>query len=222
MASIQVGVGTTFRYAYADSFPMWRVVKPRGDDTWDCVIVGQEYAGTKKVFGGEEIRPAIELDRLAQRNRDEHACWWAERRSGEIVHYHYGFGQYVRGVIVEHDGQHQMRATGLVGDWKDYDLRTDSHYLRKIRDGAPFQPNVGNMFENPEFSRRGRDPDPRTASVVAGMKIVTNFVYPPIPERSMDWEAHLDGYEPGEPVGHGATEADAVAELFAQLAERGA
>jgi hypothetical protein len=50
--------------------------------------------------------------------------------------------------------------------------------------------------------------------------IVTNYDYPPIPIRNMDWSAVTDNYEPGEPIGHGPTEADAVMDLFIQIAER--
>ncbi len=47
------------------------------------------------------------------------------------------------------------------------------------------------------------------------MKIITEYVYPPIPVRQFDWAAYRDGYEPdsGSPVGWGATEAEAIAEL---------
>jgi DNA-directed RNA polymerase subunit RPC12/RpoP len=45
------------------------------------------------------------------------------------------------------------------------------------------------------------------------MKIVTSYIYPPIPERSFDWCATLDGYEPGDPIGYGATEDRAIRDL---------
>lgn len=35
----------------------------------------------------------------------------------------------------------------------------------------------------------------------------------PIPERRFDYCATPDGYEPGDPVGYGATEAEAVRDL---------
>jgi len=59
-------------------------------------------------------------------------------------------------------------------------------------------------------------------------KIVTNFDYPPIPVRSMDWSAYIDGSIDvcGDPecgcrskvrIGHGASEAEAVTDLLEQL-----
>jgi len=52
------------------------------------------------------------------------------------------------------------------------------------------------------------------------MKIVTHHDKPPIPIRSMDWSATLDDYEPGDPIGHGETEGEAVADLIMQIEEQ--
>jgi hypothetical protein len=63
------------------------------------------------------------------------------------------------------------------------------------------------------------------------VKIITQFVYPPIPVRNMDWQAvtddydcdcDQDGYFSHHPMGHGATEAEAIADLRDQLWERAA
>lgn len=49
-------------------------------------------------------------------------------------------------------------------------------------------------------------------------KIITTFVYPPIPVREMDWQAHFDGDEPDDDghmeVGRGRTEKLAVLDLI--------
>lgn len=65
---------------------------------------------------------------------------------------------------------------------------------------------------------------PRT---INGRKIETVFVYPPIPVRCCDWQAMLDGDEPSEegpspPVGRGATEEEAIADLIEQVEDRDA
>jgi len=39
---------------------------------------------------------------------------------------------------------------------------------------------------------------------------------PPIPIRDFDWTALRDGYEPGDPIGRGASEAAAIADLLEQ------
>ena len=59
------------------------------------------------------------------------------------------------------------------------------------------------------------------------MKIRTDHVFPPIPDRSMDWSAiDEDSYDgapdthPPCPVGWGRTEAEAVADLLEQMEEQ--
>lgn len=54
------------------------------------------------------------------------------------------------------------------------------------------------------------------------MKIRTEFVYPPIPDRSFDWVATdddtYDGAEDSHcPIGFGATEQEAIDDLISQL-----
>jgi hypothetical protein len=53
------------------------------------------------------------------------------------------------------------------------------------------------------------------------MKIMTSFVYPPIPIRNFDWAAFDDDtYDgPGSIVGHGATKEAAIADFKEQLEE---
>jgi hypothetical protein len=56
-----------------------------------------------------------------------------------------------------------------------------------------------------------------------GRRIATTFDYPPIPIRCWDWAAYLaDEYDGApdagwQPVGHGATEAEAIADLLEQI-----
>ena len=49
------------------------------------------------------------------------------------------------------------------------------------------------------------------------IKIVARYVFPPIPVRSYDWSAYIDGDEEDGPHGEGATEEEAIADLKAQL-----
>ena len=50
----------------------------------------------------------------------------------------------------------------------------------------------------------------------SGHEIVTEYVYPPIPERGFDWSAVRRDYEPGNNIGRGATEEAAIADLLEQ------
>jgi NAD(P)H-hydrate repair Nnr-like enzyme with NAD(P)H-hydrate dehydratase domain len=51
-------------------------------------------------------------------------------------------------------------------------------------------------------------------------KIVLDPTFPPVPTRAFDWHAYLDGYEPGDAMGHGATVREAVVDLLDQLEEQ--
>ena len=53
-----------------------------------------------------------------------------------------------------------------------------------------------------------------------GHKIETEFVYPPIPDRSMDWRATFEGFDEGDPMGVGPTELAAIADLLEQQEAR--
>ena len=50
-------------------------------------------------------------------------------------------------------------------------------------------------------------------------KIITNYDYPPIPIREFDWSAVREGYEPGDLIGTGRTEQDAINDLERQERE---
>ncbi len=49
------------------------------------------------------------------------------------------------------------------------------------------------------------------------MKIVTTYWPKPVPERFTDWEATTEDYEPGMPIGFGATEEAAIEDLKQQM-----
>ena len=49
------------------------------------------------------------------------------------------------------------------------------------------------------------------------VKIRTEYIYPPIPVRDLDWRATDENYDLGSPIGYGRTETDAIADLLAQI-----
>jgi hypothetical protein len=57
-----------------------------------------------------------------------------------------------------------------------------------------------------------------------GQKIVTDFWRKPIPTAAYDWSAVTEDYDGAEdshcPIGHGATEEAAIADLLEQIEER--
>lgn len=55
---------------------------------------------------------------------------------------------------------------------------------------------------------------------MAKYTIETRHIRPPSPTAKFDWQATLDNYDPGDPIGYGETEAAAVADLFDELEAR--
>ena len=51
-------------------------------------------------------------------------------------------------------------------------------------------------------------------------KIITFYSPTPMPIRNFDWSAVTSNYEEGDPIGFGATEAEAIADLREQLEEQ--
>jgi len=47
-------------------------------------------------------------------------------------------------------------------------------------------------------------------------RIITEYLYPPVPKRDWDWIAYRDGFEPGDIVGRGPTENAAIRDLLEQ------
>lgn len=52
-------------------------------------------------------------------------------------------------------------------------------------------------------------------------RLVTSYVHPPIPVRSMDWCAHWDGEEEAGNYGWGSTEQAAIADFLANCEPEG-
>jgi hypothetical protein len=50
-------------------------------------------------------------------------------------------------------------------------------------------------------------------------KIITQFVNPPIACRAFDYSAVQDDYAPGDAIGYGYTQLDAINDLLWQLGE---
>jgi hypothetical protein len=42
-------------------------------------------------------------------------------------------------------------------------------------------------------------------AICTALNIVLDFVYPPIPVRNHDWQAHVDGFEEDGSIGEGRT-----------------
>lgn len=101
--------------------------------------------------------------------------WTRTLRQGDVVHYHHGFGAWVRCEVVnhplrrpehvEHDASvPSLVPLAMVGEqWPRDHQCTRDRWTEKIRIGESFQPNAENVYESPYWTEPG--PDPRHMEV---------------------------------------------------------
>lgn len=184
-------IGKQFRAAIADSNALWEVKSSRGRGAYICEVVNEpfevdghtldsDFAGQRKTFGVEEIRHALAMQDFFAESFRKHDDFYASLVPGQIVHYDNGFGEFVRCEVVtasslrreiDHyelkEGETCLKEIALVGNWKGYALRADSHHMRGVRDGALFKPNASCIWENPEASCHRKHPDPSALEPLA-------------------------------------------------------
>jgi hypothetical protein len=184
-------IGRYIRYPVADGYAYYLIEELVGRRARvKLVEIGDEYRAP--VWGnGRWISLELAQRFLALRDEEDAAidkadAWWTALKPGEVVHYHNGFNQWVRGIIVGHeDGEKAMLPTAMLGAWLSHDLpvRLDdgSAYLptypRRIKEGEKMRPHASNMLEYPEFGRDWQFKDPRE------MAPVSLAIPPMTPER---------------------------------------
>lgn len=168
----RVTVGTQFRATFQDGNCLWVVKKRRGAGTWDCVVDASDldYGGTKKVFGSEDILGSLHTSAFFQKSFSDSENFWKDAKIGSVVHYHNGFGQFVRGTImIDHDGKKGMMPIALVGiegAWR-HDLPRrryangkvmPMYHADNIINRGIMTPHPSNIYECSSFSRTFPDP----------------------------------------------------------------
>jgi hypothetical protein len=163
-----IKINDTFRSTYADSNALWKVIKKKSSDVYLCEIVNEtfecngkvfsgDYAGVQKVFLSEEINRAVNFKKASEKIKQNCDNYYESLTEGQIVHYHNGFGEYVRCKVNQ---DKQLVPFALVGRWRTYDLPKRladgtvqlSYQCKQILNQTPFKPNALNIFEYSEFS----------------------------------------------------------------------
>ena len=130
-----IAKGTRFTAHHADDAVTFEIRRMQGRGAWRAVIVAHEdYAGLERVFTSEQIRAALRHEAMAQQASAAQSAWFDALETGARVHYHSGFGDYVRTTVVEVDGKEMLRPLALVGGWK---LGTADFHIENIRNAAP-------------------------------------------------------------------------------------
>ncbi len=140
-----VKLGDTFTAAHADSNFRFTVIEKAGRHAWICRMDDNpDWGAVERAFTTPEIESAMAWEASFAKSRAKHIDFWESVTPGATLHYHNGFGEYVRCVVTD---DHELRAVALVGNWTG---RLD-YYVEKIERGDSFQPHVSNIFEAPGF-----------------------------------------------------------------------
>jgi hypothetical protein len=196
--AIQVKVGTEFRSVYADSNPLWRVTRIDGDVVHAVIVnepieidgrmIDSDWVGRRDLFYMDRVVAALEWEERIRATIASADEFFDGLELGAIVHYHNGFGEWVRCRVVEYDhdfrtgpseykaGQKVLLPIALVGNWDEHDLpheRRDMdgtvhevipYHAKKVltMDGA-WRPAKGCVWESGECHLNPRFPqDPST------------------------------------------------------------
>jgi hypothetical protein len=173
-------VGKLIRFGVADGYALYFVTKV-GPKTVEVrhVALYDAYAfqgiilrnGKGKVSRTIAER-ACGFDDLLGKMKNDSDGFYDSLTSGSIVHYHNGFGQYVRCEVTE---DHQLKSIALVGNWGKNDLPYRypngeiclPYHVKKIMSGEGWRTPADNIFEYSKFSRTGNATvDPRQLSPI--------------------------------------------------------
>ena len=165
-------IGIKFRSSYADSNPLWEVIKSRGKGVYLCrVVESEDWFGTEDVFTAEKILSILNWEEVINGRDVQKEEWFESLQPGEIIHYDNGFREFVRCRVVRMDGQNRLMPIGLVnnGQWDTHNLpRRENtgeiyypYHANKIREQNredAWQPDPYCCFEFPKYEKSDQDP----------------------------------------------------------------
>lgn len=163
---------TSFRDSYADGRPKFVVRKDMKNGLYLCISEDDmDYNGVERYYSATQIRQMVNWDNALERSLRGRDDWWAHRTAGEVLHYHNGFGEYVRGEVIVQDGEKRLQPIALVGAWKEHELpkrRPNGevyypyHADKVVFGTGAWQPSESNIYEFEGFVPNPRFPeDPR-------------------------------------------------------------
>lgn len=172
----KVTKGMRFRSPYADANPLWETKKSLGK-TWLCEIVNEpieyrgqtidsDWVGVQKPFLIEDILALVSSLKAMNRLVDSSDQWYNSLPLNTVVHYDNGFGSFVRCSVVGAPKARMLKPIALVGNWHAIDLPVRRYngtvslgvHAQNIAEGKCFQPHYANVYESPEYTKKGPNP----------------------------------------------------------------
>lgn len=173
---MKIKIGTEFYAAYADGVSRWKVIGKKGPETWAAeiqpdpiVINGKTYegdwVGVQKAFFEKEIIQALEWEKFDEEQKKKHEGFIKSLKEGQTVHYHHGFGGFVRCRVVQKDGENTLLPVAIVGEWSSFDLPQRDirgninwgYHATNIQNGKTFTPHASNIYESPDYAGHSKN-----------------------------------------------------------------
>lgn len=174
-------IGKQFYMLHADSNIRMTVIQKQAPDIYLCASDEDcDYGYIEKLMSASQLKAIIEYDTQMKQLENKEDAWLVALPIGSIVHYHDGFGQYVRCEVItlpknskvfkgwENDGWHKagkaLKAIALVGNYRERDLpRILNHEVnipynaKRVLENDIFTCHVSNLYE---YSSSKNDADP--------------------------------------------------------------
>lgn len=170
MLNDQVTVGMRFTTFTSGKKSSWEVnEKSTSRHVWKCLSC--DWTGISKLFVAQDILDAVK--------REKGTCktnFYEEVQVGQIVHYHVGFGEYVRCEVVMTEHGKKLKPIALLGNWHKCNLpkrtktgQIDYGYYAKLimkSSDAYICPYETNIYEaNPSTNLNPNDMEPISLEV---------------------------------------------------------
>ncbi len=166
-------VNAMIQFQVADGYAHYVVVKTSPLTLHHVPFLDGYQASAETIRGvnANSIRSALKRAKLFSSLTDENTDFYKSLRVGQVVHYHNGFGSWVRCEVVRGQSVHSpgveqnvLKPIALVGDWRPYDLpkrQPDGsvrlgYHAEKVRDGETMTPHESTIWESPRCANKSR------------------------------------------------------------------
>lgn len=210
-------VGEIVRFQIADGYAQYLIVKQRPFTLVHLDILDGYHANPATIRGYRLKDAQAEVERT--RRWEQH---WAEAQDqtekffqehlGKQVHYHNGFGQFVRGTVVKVKalrkkidaetlkvGEFAIRSEALVGKWDR--LTSDAYHVRGVKENRLFRPNITCIYEACAHLQNAHEGVLELKAIDLDAE-VKELPKPPSGAEMILRVAKMDGIDLGSPEGH--------------------
>lgn len=158
---MRVKVGDTFAADYCDGRYQWtvdevidgRVVLASSDDAT------RDWGIDQKAWTVKDVETSRELEAKYRNVTQDSDDFWDRQELGTTLHYHNGFGEYVRGIVKSVDGVKLLDPIAMVGDWTHHWEYT---WAKLVKGDGAWHPHASFIYESGATAAKHGADDPRT------------------------------------------------------------